>query len=109
MTGKGMKTGLVRIPLPIIPLPNTGICRRELSLARAGGIWQLPACAAQDTSTGCRSGAGRLWPRSCGKGSHRKFRHPKYPGFVLISGNSGDDAQHYQEKQLRNALRRIKS
>lgn len=44
-----------------------------------------------------------------GKGSHRKFRHPKFPGFVLISGHSGDDAQHYQEKQLRNALRRIRS
>jgi len=44
-----------------------------------------------------------------GKGSHRKFVHPKYCGFVLISGNDGDDAQHYQEKQLRNALRQIQS
>lgn len=44
-----------------------------------------------------------------GKGSHRKFRHGKFPGFVLISGSDGDDAQHYQEKQVRNALRRIQS
>jgi predicted RNA binding protein YcfA (HicA-like mRNA interferase family) len=29
-----------------------------------------------------------------GKGSHRKFVHPKYPGFVLISGHDGGDAQH---------------
>ena len=42
-----------------------------------------------------------------GKGSHRKFRHGKFRGFVLISGHDGDDAQHYQEKQLRNALRQI--
>jgi predicted RNA binding protein YcfA (HicA-like mRNA interferase family) len=42
-----------------------------------------------------------------GKGSHRKFRHARFPGFVLISGHDADDAQHYQEKQLRNALRRI--
>lgn len=39
-----------------------------------------------------------------GKGSHRKFIHPKYRGFVLVSGGAGDDAQHYQEKQVREAL-----
>jgi predicted RNA binding protein YcfA (HicA-like mRNA interferase family) len=44
-----------------------------------------------------------------GKGSHRKFRHPKFPGFVLVSGDAGDDAQPYQEKQIRSALRRIRS
>jgi hypothetical protein len=32
-----------------------------------------------------------------------------FRGFVLISGRDGDDAQHYQEKQLRNALREIQS
>jgi predicted RNA binding protein YcfA (HicA-like mRNA interferase family) len=42
-----------------------------------------------------------------GKGSHRKFTHPKFPGFVLISGHDGDDAQHYHEKHVRNALRKI--
>ena len=44
-----------------------------------------------------------------GKGSHRKFVHPKYPGFVLVSGHDGDDAQHYQEKQVRHALRQVQS
>jgi predicted RNA binding protein YcfA (HicA-like mRNA interferase family) len=44
-----------------------------------------------------------------GKGSHRKFRHLKFPGFVLISGHDGDDAQPYQEKHVRNALRHIQS
>jgi len=40
-----------------------------------------------------------------GKGSHRKFRHPKYAGAVILSGHDGDDAHHYQEKQVRNAIR----
>lgn len=42
-----------------------------------------------------------------GKGSHRKFVHPKFPGFVLISGHDGDDARHYHEKQVHNALRKV--
>jgi predicted RNA binding protein YcfA (HicA-like mRNA interferase family) len=42
-----------------------------------------------------------------GKGSHRKFVHPKLQGFVLISGHDGDDAQHYQEKHVRRALRQV--
>ena len=40
-----------------------------------------------------------------GKGSHRKFRHPKFAGSVILSGKDGDDARHYQEKQVRNAIR----
>jgi predicted RNA binding protein YcfA (HicA-like mRNA interferase family) len=40
-----------------------------------------------------------------GKGSHRKFRHPQLPGTVILSGQDGDDALHYQEKQVRNATR----
>jgi predicted RNA binding protein YcfA (HicA-like mRNA interferase family) len=40
-----------------------------------------------------------------GKGSHRKFRHPKYAGSVILSGRDGDDAHHYQEKHVRNAIR----
>ena len=42
-----------------------------------------------------------------GKGSHRKFQHPRYRGAVVLSGNEGDDAQHYQEKQIRNAIRDV--
>ena len=40
-----------------------------------------------------------------GKGSHRKFRHEKFAGAVLLSGKDGEDAHHYQEKQIRNAIR----
>ena len=42
-----------------------------------------------------------------GKGSHRKFRHPRLRGSVILSGNEGDDALPYQEKQVRNAVREI--
>lgn len=40
-----------------------------------------------------------------GKGSHRKFRNPHFPGSVILSGKEADDALPYQEKQVRNAIR----
>lgn len=42
-----------------------------------------------------------------GKGSHRKFGHFKFQGIVTLSGHSGDDAKHYQEKQVKNAIESI--
>ncbi|NJM55787.1 MAG: type II toxin-antitoxin system HicA family toxin [Verrucomicrobiae bacterium] len=42
-----------------------------------------------------------------GKGSHRKFRHAKYRGSLLLSGQSGDDARHYQERQIRDAIQQV--
>ena len=42
-----------------------------------------------------------------GKGSQSKVQTCKVSGICLISGHDSDDAQHYQEKQVRNALRRI--
>jgi len=39
-----------------------------------------------------------------GKGSHRKFTHPEYPGAVTLSGRDGDDAKGYQERQVRRAI-----
>ena len=43
-----------------------------------------------------------------GKGSHRKFRHVRFPGAVILSGQDGDDAHHYQEKHIRHAIREVK-
>jgi predicted RNA binding protein YcfA (HicA-like mRNA interferase family) len=43
-----------------------------------------------------------------GKGSHRKFRHPRFRGAVILSGHDGEDARHYQEKQVRNAINESK-
>jgi predicted RNA binding protein YcfA (HicA-like mRNA interferase family) len=39
----------------------------------------------------------------CGKGSHRNFKHTKGP-YCTISGNPGDDAKHYQERQVRRKI-----
>lgn len=40
-----------------------------------------------------------------GRGSHRKFQHLRFSGSVILSGGDGEDAHHYQEKQVRNAIR----
>lgn len=42
-----------------------------------------------------------------GKGSHRKLVHPRYPGAVTLSGQLGDDAKAYQEKQVRRAIEEL--
>jgi predicted RNA binding protein YcfA (HicA-like mRNA interferase family) len=38
-----------------------------------------------------------------GKGSHRNFEHPR-GGRVTVSGQSGDDAKPYQEREVRRAI-----
>jgi predicted RNA binding protein YcfA (HicA-like mRNA interferase family) len=44
-----------------------------------------------------------------GKGCHVVFRHPLVPSLeVTIAGQDGDDAEKYQLKEVRNALKRIK-
>jgi predicted RNA binding protein YcfA (HicA-like mRNA interferase family) len=42
-----------------------------------------------------------------GKGSHRNFTHPQGVR-LLISGGEGDDAKHYQERDVRRALAAVK-
>jgi predicted RNA binding protein YcfA (HicA-like mRNA interferase family) len=38
-----------------------------------------------------------------GRGGHRNFTHPK--GLqVTLSGHAGDDAKHYQERDVRRVL-----
>ena len=42
-----------------------------------------------------------------GKGSHRNFTHPQ--GLrVTLSGSAGDDAKHYQERDVKRALETVK-
>ena len=42
-----------------------------------------------------------------GKGSHTKWSHILLQGKLIISGNDGDDARPYQEKDVKNALLRL--
>ncbi len=44
-----------------------------------------------------------------GKGSHRNYFHPLCSKIVTISGKKGNDAQHYQTKQVEDAIREVKS
>lgn len=39
-----------------------------------------------------------------GKGSHRNFTHPACTRPVTLSGNPGDDAKPYQERQVQAAI-----
>ena len=40
-----------------------------------------------------------------GKGSHTVWSHPKLSDSVTVSGNDGDDAKMYLEKQVRAAIK----
>jgi predicted RNA binding protein YcfA (HicA-like mRNA interferase family) len=53
------------------------------------------------------SDAGFELVTSAGKGSHRKYKHENYSGIVTISGHDGDDAKHYQEKQVKRAIEEV--
>ena len=44
-----------------------------------------------------------------GKGSHRNFSHPKVKRTVVIAGKEGDDAQQYQEKAIKRAIKESQS
>ena len=44
-----------------------------------------------------------------GKGSHRKYTHPLISGYVSVSGKPGADAQNYQERDVRDFIRRIRA
>lgn len=39
-----------------------------------------------------------------GKGDHRNFVHPKVAKPVTITGRTGADAKHYQERAVRLAI-----
>ncbi len=39
-----------------------------------------------------------------GKGSHRKFVHPKVSKFVILSGQLRADAKRYQERAVKAAI-----
>jgi predicted RNA binding protein YcfA (HicA-like mRNA interferase family) len=51
--------------------------------------------------------AGFAWRP--GKGSHQVWFHRSIPDQVTISGNDGDDAKPYLEKQVRSILEKVSS
>jgi predicted RNA binding protein YcfA (HicA-like mRNA interferase family) len=43
--------------------------------------------------------------RRPGKGSHTVWTHPKVRKAIVLSGNDGDDAKPYQEKEVKRKIR----
>jgi predicted RNA binding protein YcfA (HicA-like mRNA interferase family) len=43
-----------------------------------------------------------------GKGSHTFWEHPALTERLTLSGSDGDDAQRYQEADVRNILRKLR-
>lgn len=41
-----------------------------------------------------------------GKGSHRNYEHPR-GGRVTMSGNPGDDAKPYQEREVKKKIQEV--
>lgn len=44
-----------------------------------------------------------------GKGSHTKWYHPLLNGIVTLSGKDSNDAKPYQEKDVFNAIQKVKN
>lgn len=42
-----------------------------------------------------------------GKGSHRVFKHLMSGAEVVLSGQTGDDAERYQERDVREAIAEV--
>jgi predicted RNA binding protein YcfA (HicA-like mRNA interferase family) len=42
-----------------------------------------------------------------GKGSHTVWNHPALADNIALSGGDGDDAQPYQEKKVREIIRKL--
>jgi predicted RNA binding protein YcfA (HicA-like mRNA interferase family) len=52
--------------------------------------------------------AGWVQIPGAGKGSHTKWAHPNVARSLTLSGNDGNDAERYQEKEVRNAVSEAK-
>lgn len=48
--------------------------------------------------------AGFVLLKKRGKGSHTMWEHSLLPNTLVISGKDSDDADRYQERDVRNAL-----
>jgi predicted RNA binding protein YcfA (HicA-like mRNA interferase family) len=42
------------------------------------------------------------------KGSHRKFKHPRYPNPIILAGKAGNDAKPYQINAVRDARKELR-
>jgi hypothetical protein len=73
--------------------------------ARGCGAIKIRVNAAQDSPIGFRFDESGVCPCSGWQRFASQISHPRIPGSVILSGGDGDDARHYQEKQVLNAIR----
>ena len=64
--------------------------------------------AAKNPRVNRRLGKADWLHTSGGKGSHRKFAHSDSQSKIILSGASGADAHHYQEKLVKAAIREVR-
>jgi HicA-like toxin of HicAB toxin-antitoxin system len=69
------------------------------------GNWYTVRCAKENPPIDQRSKKGG-WEIDHISGSHRIFKHPKVGGHVSLAGKDGDDAKLYEEKNVRDAVRK---
>lgn len=50
--------------------------------------------------------AGFILRRGMGKGSHTAWRHPASKVSIILSGRDGDDAHEYQERDVKEVIRK---
>ncbi len=53
--------------------------------------------------------AGFILLKDRGKGSHTVWEHPNVKNNVILSGKDGKDAQPYQEKRVKDAVKEAKN
>ncbi|MDJ0746955.1 MAG: type II toxin-antitoxin system HicA family toxin [Xenococcaceae cyanobacterium MO_167.B27] len=53
--------------------------------------------------------AGFELEKKRGKGSHTIWKHPLYNGSITLSGKDGKDAKPYQEKDVEQAIKKVKN
>jgi predicted RNA binding protein YcfA (HicA-like mRNA interferase family) len=51
---------------------------------------------------------GYVLLKTRGKGSHERWKHPFVAEVLTLAGKDGDDAQPYQERDVRQALWRAR-
>src|SRR5439155_13561135 len=78
---------------------------KELSLATGRALWQCRVCGAKDSPVDRRPRASGVCACARRQGIASQVPASEVSWLVDSQRHDGDDAQHYQERQVRNAIR----
>jgi putative ABC transport system substrate-binding protein len=102
------KEATTSIPIVFVVHANPVGTGHVASLARPGGNVTGLAVLHTDLSTKRLEILSSAVPEATRKGAHRKFTHVRYAGAVTLSGQTGDDAKPYQERQVKQAIEQVR-